>query len=233
MGVPLYITLCFSLAASIIIFLSLFFNILITVCLGVILFGLILFVTLPDFWTWISVAFPRSGTFSAFVSLIIFYFPTSRSLFAFWDPSNMNASTLDVVLKSLKLSSFLKSLCSFFYSAWMISITLSSSLLIHFSVSSNLHFIPFSVFFIWFILFFSSAWFFFIFYNYLLNISLCLTIHDLSSLSIFMIVILNSLFSRLLISISLSSSGIFPFVWNIFLCHFMSPNLLFLFVCVW
>ena len=46
MGVPFYVTFCFSLAAFNILSLFLIFAILITVCLGVVLFGLILFGTL-------------------------------------------------------------------------------------------------------------------------------------------------------------------------------------------
>ena len=45
MGVPLYVTCCFSLVAINILYFY-FFALLITVCLGVILFGLILFGTL-------------------------------------------------------------------------------------------------------------------------------------------------------------------------------------------
>ena len=61
MGVPLYVTCCFSLAAFNI--LSLFFSILIIMCLGVVLFGLILFGTLFDSWTWMFVSFPKLGKF--------------------------------------------------------------------------------------------------------------------------------------------------------------------------
>ena len=57
MGVPLYVICCFSLAAFNILFL--FFGISIAVCLGVVLFGLILFGTLCASWTLMSVSFPR------------------------------------------------------------------------------------------------------------------------------------------------------------------------------
>ena len=64
---------------------------------------------------------------------------------------------------------------SFFCLASVISTTLSSSSLIHSSVSSNILFIPSSVYFISFILFFISVWFF-IFLNSLFktsNFSFC------------------------------------------------------------
>ena len=51
MGIPLCVTCCFSLAAFNILFLSLIFTILITMCLGVVLFELILFGSLRASWT--------------------------------------------------------------------------------------------------------------------------------------------------------------------------------------
>ena len=93
MGVPLYVTCCFSLAALNILSLSLIFAILITVCLAVIFFGLILSGTrFLDL-----VAFPRLGKFSAVMSSDMLSAPFF--LFSFWDPYNVNASMLDVVLK--------------------------------------------------------------------------------------------------------------------------------------
>ena len=65
--------------------------------------------------------------------------------------------------KSLKLSSF--NFFSFFCSAWVISLTLSYSSLICFSVPYSVLSMPFSVFFISVIELFSSVWFFFIFSN--------------------------------------------------------------------
>ena len=64
MGVLLFITCCFFLAAYI---LSLSFAILMAMCLDVIFFGLILFGTLFVSWTWMSVSFPRLGKFSAII----------------------------------------------------------------------------------------------------------------------------------------------------------------------
>ena len=56
-GVPAYVMTCFSLAAFKI--LSLTGAIVITVCLGVVLFGFILFRTLCASWTWMSASFPN------------------------------------------------------------------------------------------------------------------------------------------------------------------------------
>ena len=100
-GVPLYITCCFSLTAFNILSLFLIFAILNTACLGVILFRLILFRILCAFWFWMSVSFPRLGKVSSIMSSNNFSAPFSLSLFSFLDPYNANASTFDVVLESL------------------------------------------------------------------------------------------------------------------------------------
>ena len=89
--------------------------------------------------------------------------------------------------------------------------------------------IPSSVFFI-FIVFFTSVYFFSIFSN---SVKL-LTVFVYSSpefVEHLMIIILNSLWVRLLIStLVCSSSGVlsFFFVWNVFLCLFILPNSLFI-----
>ena len=70
---------------------------------------------------------------------------------------------LTLYQRSLKLSAFSKILFSFVCSAWVTLTTLSSSSLIHSSVSSNLLLIPSSVFFVSVILSFNSAWFFLMF----------------------------------------------------------------------
>ena len=95
MGVPLHITCYFSLAAFKILSLSLIFAILITMCLGVFHFGLILFGTLCSSWTWMSVSFLNLGKFSANISS--YMFSVSFSLFSFRAPYNDNVSALDVV----------------------------------------------------------------------------------------------------------------------------------------
>ena len=70
MGVPLYVICCFSLIAFNILSLSLIFVILITMCLGMFLFGLILYWTLCASWTRVTVSFSRLGKFSAMMSQI-------------------------------------------------------------------------------------------------------------------------------------------------------------------
>ena len=84
MGVPSYMTLCFSLAAFKI--LSLTSAIWIMICLNVDLFGFIFLGTLCSFCTFISVSFFRFGKFSAIISSNTFFDPLlSLSLF-FWNP---------------------------------------------------------------------------------------------------------------------------------------------------
>uniref|UniRef100_A0A9L0SPR2 Uncharacterized protein n=1 Tax=Equus caballus TaxID=9796 RepID=A0A9L0SPR2_HORSE len=68
LGVSLYVTCCFSLSAFKILSLSLILDILIIVCLGVGLFGFILFGTFCASWIKTSVSFPRLGKFSAIIS---------------------------------------------------------------------------------------------------------------------------------------------------------------------
>ena len=68
----------------------------------------------------------------------------------------------------------------------------------------------------------------------LLSFSQCSFILLPSSFSIFMIIALNSLSGRLLISILLSSvsGGLsYSFIWSTFSCHLTLPNTLCLFVC--
>ena len=67
-------------------------------CLGVVLFWLILFATVCAFWTWMSVSFPRLGKFPTIMSSNMFSVlpPTPTP---FWDPYNVNVSMLYVVLE--------------------------------------------------------------------------------------------------------------------------------------
>lgn len=64
-------------------------------CPSVNLFGFILFGTLWDFWTWMSVSFPRLRKFSAIISSDNFY--ASFPLFFFWDPLNTSVISVDVI----------------------------------------------------------------------------------------------------------------------------------------
>ena len=58
MGIPLYVICCFSLAAFYIFSLYLIFDSLINMCLGVFLFGFILYGTVCASWTWLTISFP-------------------------------------------------------------------------------------------------------------------------------------------------------------------------------
>ena len=76
--------------------LSLILALLITVCLGVVFFGLILFGNLDTSWTWMSISFPSLGMFSTIISSKCSLF--FRSLLPF-SPYNVNVSRVDVVLE--------------------------------------------------------------------------------------------------------------------------------------
>lgn len=170
--------------------------------------GLILFRTLSDSWTWMSVSFSRLEKISAIISSSKFSSPFLLSssgislmwiLFYWFCPKGP--------LRYLHLKNF------FFISllVWVSSIVLSSSLLIYFSASSNLLLNSFRVFF-------SSAityiWSFLEFSISLLKFSLCLSILLLSSVSIFITITLNSLSRRLFIFILFSSfSGVLFCSW--------------------
>ena len=109
----------------------------------------------------------------------------------------------------------------------MISTILSSRSLMHSSVSSNLLLNSSSIFFISVIVLFSSD----LFYLYFLVLcwsSNCVPLlFSFSSVRIFMIIILNSLSGKFLISVSLGFflefylSLSFFVIWNIFLCLFL------------
>ena len=124
---------------------SLVFAILITVYFDVVHFGLILLGAFCAFWTWMYVSFRRLGNFSAIISS-----NNSSSTFSLLllGPHTMQMLVpLMLSQRSLKLSSFLFIIFSFFCSASVISTTLSSSSLIHSSVSFNVLLISSSVYF--------------------------------------------------------------------------------------
>ena len=107
----------------------------------------------------------------------------------------------------------------------MVSTSLSSISVIHSSVSSNLALITSSAYFLFSLLYSSAVCFFFVFSNYLLNISLCSCILLLNSLNILMIITLNSLSGRLV-----SSSGVSLFLnWGPFLLLPLSASFSFCF----
>ena len=106
MGVFLHVTSCFSLTVFKILSLSLVFAILIIMCLGVDLFGFILFGTLCASSTWMSVSFSRLGKFSAIISSDKFSAPFSVS-------SLSGPPMMQMVVHSMLSQNFLK-LSSFF-----------------------------------------------------------------------------------------------------------------------
>ena len=99
----------------------------------------------------------------------------------------------------------------------------------HSSVSPNLLLIPSKVFFISVIVFFSSGCFFYIFFSYLLKFSLCSSSLFLTSVSILITIVLNSLSGNYLCFIRGFFSVIFPprsLIWNMSLCLFILFNFL-------
>ena len=75
MGFPWYVTCCFSLAAFNILSLCLVFVSLISMCLGMFIFGFILYGTLCASWTWLAISFSMLGKFSTIISSKIFSCP--------------------------------------------------------------------------------------------------------------------------------------------------------------
>ena len=98
MGLPLYVICRFPLVAFNNFSLSLILVNLITVCLSMFLFGLVLPGTLCASWTWVAVSFPKLGKFSTIISSNIFSGSFSLSLLL-WDPYNVNIGTFIAVLE--------------------------------------------------------------------------------------------------------------------------------------
>uniref|UniRef100_A0A8D1SYD4 Uncharacterized protein n=1 Tax=Sus scrofa TaxID=9823 RepID=A0A8D1SYD4_PIG len=94
-GVPLYVTCFFSLAAFKVFSLSLILVSLISMCLGVFLFGFILYGTRCASCIRVSDSFPILGKFLAIISWNIFCL--LLSLFSFWHPYNMDVGAFHVV----------------------------------------------------------------------------------------------------------------------------------------
>ena len=125
-----YVICC--LSPLLFIFSLFLFVILITMCFGALLFGLILYVTFHTSWTLWTISFPMLGKFSAIISSNILSAP-----FSFSSPSEMVILILVHLMLSqrfLQLSSFLFILFSFLCSSPVISTTLSSSFLFCFSI---------------------------------------------------------------------------------------------------
>ena len=75
MGLPLYVTCCFTLAAFNILSLCLVFVSLINMCLGMFLLGFLLYASLWASWTWLTIYFSMLGKFSTIISSKIFSYP--------------------------------------------------------------------------------------------------------------------------------------------------------------
>ena len=107
MGFPFYVTCCYSLAAFNILSLCLVFFSLISMCVGIILFGFILYGTLCASWTWLTISFSMLEKSSTIISSKIFSYPFFFSFF-FWDPYNSNVVAFDIVPEVFEtvLSSF-------------------------------------------------------------------------------------------------------------------------------
>ena len=147
MGFHLYVTCCFSLAAFNILSLCLVFVSLNIMFLGVFLLGFILYGTLCTSWTWLTISFSMLGKFSAISSSKIFSYP-----FFSYSSSGIPIIRMLVHLilsqRSLRLSSVLFILFTFFCSSEVISTIVSSSSPIRSSVSDILLLIPSRIFLI-------------------------------------------------------------------------------------
>ena len=126
MGIPLCVICCFSLAAFNICSLCLIFVNLTNMCLGVFCLGFILFGTLWVSWICVTISFPIWGKFSAIIASSIFSWPFFLSS-SYGTPMIQMLEHFTLSQKSLRLSSFLLILFSFFLSASFISTILSST----------------------------------------------------------------------------------------------------------
>ena len=112
-------------------------------CLGVFCLGFILFRTLWVSWIWVAIYFPILGKFSTIISSSIFSWPFFLSSSGTLIVQRLGHLTFSQ--RSLRLSSFLLILFSFFLSALFISTTLSSTSLILSYASVILLLVPFRV----------------------------------------------------------------------------------------
>ena len=121
MGIPLYITCCFSLAVFNILSLYLIFDSLIKRCLGVFLLGFILYGTLCTSWTWLTISFPVLGKFSTIISSNIFsvpFFFSSSSGTPYYSnvcAFNFVPEVSETVLNSFHSFFFILLCCSYFH----------------------------------------------------------------------------------------------------------------------
>ena len=118
MGIPFCVI--FPLTAFNICSLCLIFVSLINMCLGVFHLGFILFGTLWVSWTWVAISFSILGRVSTIISSSIFSWPFFLSSSS-GTPMIQMFGCLTLSQRSLRLSSFLLILFSFFLSASFIS----------------------------------------------------------------------------------------------------------------
>ena len=121
-------------------------------CLNVVIFVFILFGTVCISSIWIFLSFPMLGKFSAIMSSNMvsnpFLLSSPSGTPILWLSVSLILSQSSLKLSSLKTFFLSHSLSLFFFcSGWVISAALSSILLIHSTVSSNILLIPFSVFY--------------------------------------------------------------------------------------
>ena len=146
MGTPLCVICCFSLAAFNICSLCLLFISLINMCLGVFCLGFILFETL-GFMDLSGYFLPRLREIFNYY-LLKYFLIAFLFVFFFWNSYDSMLGHLTLSQRSLRLSSFLFILFSFFLSASFISTILSSTSLILSSASVILLLVPSRVFLI-------------------------------------------------------------------------------------
>ena len=158
------------------------------------------------------------------------------SLFSFWSPYKMNISVFDVVPQV----SYIVLVSSHFYffsvqQPWFPLLCFPAHWFILLPHWGYYWFC--SIVFISVIIFFNSVYSLYLLihcWNFLF-FSVWEFILLLSSLTVFMIITLNSFSGRLPISTSLSSSRVFSFsfIWNLFLGCLILSKLLFVFLCIW
>ena len=136
MGLPLYVTCCFSLAAFNILSLCLVCVSWISMCLGVFLLGFILYGTLCASWTSLTISLSMLGIFSTIFSSKIFSYP----LFSSSSGTPIIQILVHLILsqRSPRLSSALFILFTLFFSSEVISTIWSSRSLICSSASDSL-----------------------------------------------------------------------------------------------
>nr|KAF6387751.1 hypothetical protein mMyoMyo1_008189 [Myotis myotis] len=117
MGIPLYVTEFLSLAVFKILSLSFALGILIMMCLGVVLFGFLLFGVLCASWTCKSISFTRWGKFSVIISSN--RFSISCSLSSSGTPIILMLVRLKLSERLLTLPSHFWILFSFCFSGWV------------------------------------------------------------------------------------------------------------------